>query len=175
MSSFKGTAALHNRLLLCHRPCAAHRALARRAAGQPRAGNRRRHRPAGANGFEDGRRPRGRTRSCEASAPRSWLRGHESFQPGADRRPGADPHRYRAGGQRPAQQPHGLPSEYPTAAIVSRAATVVPASATSATDKEKQEYRQLTLRVTIPPRFSMLRAFRESFCASPTYISMLSE
>ena len=34
--------------------------------------------------------------------------GHESFQPGADRRPGADPRRYRARGQRPAQQPHGL-------------------------------------------------------------------
>jgi predicted acyl esterase len=36
------------------------------------------------------------------------VRGHESFQPGADRRPCADPRRYRAGSQRPAQQPHGL-------------------------------------------------------------------
>jgi hypothetical protein len=36
------------------------------------------------------------------------VRGHESFQPGADRRPCADPCAYRAGSQRPAQQPRGL-------------------------------------------------------------------
>jgi ATP-dependent exoDNAse (exonuclease V) alpha subunit len=43
--------------LLSGRPCAAHRARARLEAGQPRAGDRRGHRPGWADEFEDGRRP----------------------------------------------------------------------------------------------------------------------
>lgn len=35
------------------------------------------------------------------------LRGHEPFQPGADRLPDTDPREYRAGVEIPAQQPHG--------------------------------------------------------------------
>src|ERR1035437_7183686 len=89
-----------------------HRALARLEAGQPRAGDRAgdqvRHRPGWPDEFEDGRRPRGRTRFGEESAPRPRLRRDESVQPGTERRPCADPRRYRAGGEKPAQQPHGL-------------------------------------------------------------------
>src|SRR5208283_5752730 len=49
-----------------------------------------------------------RERGREKRWPARHLRGHESFQPGADRRPGADPRGYRGGGERPAQQPHDL-------------------------------------------------------------------
>jgi hypothetical protein len=34
--------------------------------------------------------------------------GHEPFQPGEDRRPGADPRGYRTESERPAQRTHGL-------------------------------------------------------------------
>ncbi len=47
-------------------------------------------------------------RSCEASASRSWLCRDQSLQPGADRRACARPCRYRAGRERPAEQPHGV-------------------------------------------------------------------
>jgi hypothetical protein len=53
------------------------------------------------------RRPAGDLRRPSQATARR-VRGHEPFQPGADRRPGADPRGYRAGGERPAQQPHGL-------------------------------------------------------------------
>jgi hypothetical protein len=43
-----------------------------------------------------------------ASAPRSRLWGDEPFQPGTDRRARIDSRRYRAGRERPAQQPHGI-------------------------------------------------------------------
>jgi len=52
----------------------------------------------GQDGRRPPRRPCSRALSGDASAPRSWLRGHKSFQPGTDRRPCADPRRYRAGG-----------------------------------------------------------------------------
>jgi len=53
------------------------------------------------------RRPAGDLRwPSQATARR--VRGHEPFQPGPDRRPGADPRGYRGGGEGPAQQPNGL-------------------------------------------------------------------
>jgi len=59
-----------------------------------------RNKPNRGRGREKRRLAKDSRRPSQATARR--VRGHEPFQPGADRRPGADPRGYRTGGERPA-------------------------------------------------------------------------
>ena len=90
------------------RPHPVHRARQRPQSCEPRIGHHREHRRRRAAAFEDGRWPRGRTRSAQASASRSRLCRDQPLQPGPDCRPRPDSRGHRTGRKGPAQQPHGL-------------------------------------------------------------------
>ena len=85
-----------------------HRAGQQPQSCEPRVGDHREHRGRRAAPLEDGRRPRGRTRSAQASASRPRLCHDQPLQPGTDCRPCPDSRGHRTGCQGSAQQPHGL-------------------------------------------------------------------